>query len=93
MGPGGRGSEMRDPHWRVQEDEEEEDLMRLDKYYLGVVMKALMGILKDASLAGQWSAGLGVAIKIAKILGTSVLSELDEIVNGIVYRIHEEPGH
>jgi len=93
LGHGGRGSDMRDPHWRAHEDEEEEDLMRLDKYYLGVVMKALMGILRDASLAGQWAAGLGVAIKIAKILGTSVLSELDEIVNGIVYRIYEEPGH
>ena len=51
------------------EGQEEEDLMRLDKYYLSVVMKALTDILRDTGLSGQWSATLSVIIRIAKILG------------------------
>jgi hypothetical protein len=61
--------------WRTagrDEDDEEDDFLKLDTYFLHVTFKALMNILRDNSLPSQWQIALSSALRIAQILGPQV---------------------
>ena len=63
--------------------------MTIDKYYLAVVMKALIGILRDSSLSVLHMKASTVAITIVNNLGFEALPQLEVYLNTIIYRFYK----
>lgn len=64
-----------------------------DWYHLSVIMRALTNILRDTTIAGHWGAALSTAMRIAKVVGKNVTATAPIIIDGIIYRLYQEPGN
>lgn len=79
-----------DPSLAVDGNEEDNDdkLVSLDKYYVRVVMHALTNILKDNSLATHHQTVMKVAMQIIKVLGNQGIGHLDGFIAALISRIY-----
>lgn len=66
---------------------DEESLSKLEKYYLSVVVKSLMTILKDPSLSIHHQLAINVCTNIVKNLGRRSHYQVDEIIDGIFSKL------
>ena len=76
-----------------KEMSEDESLGKLDKYYLSVVMKALMNILRDPVQTIHHQMAINIATRIIRNLGRRSHYQTDEIIDGIFSRLgHVSPS-
>ena len=71
-----------------KEDDDDDKLISLDKYYIGVVMQSLTNILRDSALATHHQTVMKVAMVIVKILGEQGITYLDGFVTAVVNRVY-----
>ena len=71
---------------------EEESLSKLEKYYLSVVIKALMSILRDPVQMMHHQTAINISSRIIRTLGRKSHYETDEVVDGIFARIRSVPA-
>ena len=64
-----------------------------DWYHLNVIMRALTNILRDTTVAGHWGTALSTAMRIAKVVGKNIIASAPIIIDGIIYRLYQEPGN
>ena len=70
------------------DDEEDDQLVSLDKYYLSVVIGALMNILRDATLATHHQTAATVTMRVVRILGFQSDNLLDTVISGFLFRFY-----
>lgn len=77
-----------------QDDEKAEDdeLSAIDKYYLSVSINALIGVLRDPSLAMHHQQASNVVMRIVKVLREQCASQLGKIVNGLFTALRRSEG-
>ena len=74
---------------KVHSDDEEDDLLvSLDKYYLSVVIGALMNILRDATLATHHQTAATVTMRVVRILGIQSDNMMDTVISGFLFRFY-----
>lgn len=71
------------------DDEEDDMLISLDKYYLSVVVTALMNILRDSSLATHHQTAATVTMRVVRILGFQSDPLLDTVISGFLFRFYD----
>ena len=80
-----------------EEDADDENTIEIDttegvsgdSYYLSVVMKSLMKILKNTKLSAHHQTAASVAMRIVRLLGVESLPQLDLLVDSFVTRIYK----
>ena len=88
---GGEDEEVGD---NAIDDEVSHESVSVDRYYLSVVMKALMKILKNSSLTSHHQTASSVAMRIIRLLGIECLPQIDGIIDGMLSRIYKTAaGH
>ena len=68
----------------------EKKLSKIERMYLSVVIRELMNVLKDSNLSQHHHSATSTALRIIKILGPQALFQLDELMDGITYRLYQE---
>lgn len=85
--------EVPDDEVKTKESPEDETLGKLDKYYLSVVMRALMNILRDPAQSIHHQMAINIATRIIRNLGRKCHYQTDEIIDGIFSRLtHVSPS-
>jgi serine/threonine-protein kinase mTOR len=79
----------RDEKTAGTDDEEDDMLISLDKYYLSVVVTALMNILRDSSLATHHQTATTVTMRVVRILGFQSDPLLDTVISGFLFRFYD----
>jgi phosphatidylinositol kinase/protein kinase (PI-3 family) len=71
---------------------DEESLSKLDRYYLSVVLKALLAILKDPAQTLHHQTAINICTRIIRNLGRRSHYQTDDVIDGIFERIHSATG-
>jgi FKBP12-rapamycin complex-associated protein len=74
------------------DEREDDELSAIDKYYLSVSINALIGVLRDPSLAMHHQQASNVVMRIVKVLREQCVSQLGKIVNGLFTALRRSEG-
>lgn len=76
----------------ASDEREDDELSSIDKYYLSVSINALIGVLRDPSLAMHHQQASNVVMRIVKVLREQCVSQLGKIVNGLFTALRRSEG-